>query len=142
MWFVSNLNINAENLSCIVSRIRYARAISSLRTQAKSCVRKLILVHIARVSFGLIFQKYIYLLIKSYIFHFNTFQVNLTSDWALNQPWVLEFNIIGEWGLESYGVQNVVSTYGITKTGFQLLFYFFFDFQDNLWLHPLKGLPQ
>ena len=37
-----------------------------------------------RVSFGLIFQRLIYLLIKIYIFHFNTSQVNLTSD-TLNQ---------------------------------------------------------
>jgi len=50
---------------------------------------------------ALFFQKYIYLLIKSYIFHFNISQVNLTSDWTLNQPWVLEFNIIGERGPES-----------------------------------------
>ena len=107
-------------------KIKLAYACRKLCVQVDSCVR------ISRVSFDLIFQKYIYLLIKSYIFHFNTFQVNLTSDWALNQPWVLEFNIIGEWGFESYGVQNVLSTYGITKTGFQLLFYFFFDFQDNL----------
>ena len=39
----------------------------------------------------LLFSKNIFLLIKSYTFHFNTSQVNLTSDWALNQPWVLEF---------------------------------------------------
>ena len=35
---------------------------------------------------GLIFSKKIYVLIKSYIIHFNISQVNLTSDWALNQP--------------------------------------------------------
>ena len=61
-----------------------------MRAQANSYV------HRARVSFGLIFQNLIYLLIKSYIFHFNTSQVNLISDWALNQPWVFEFSIIGE----------------------------------------------
>ena len=31
--------------------------------------------------------------------------------------------------------------YGCKTTGFQLLSYFFFNFQDNLWFHPSKGLP-
>ena len=75
-----------------------------LCVQVDSCMR------IARVSFGLIFQKLIYLFTKSYIFHFNTSQVNLTSDWALNQSWVLEISIIGERRPKSYGVHNAVST--------------------------------
>ena len=54
-----------------------------------------------RASLALLFQKQIYSLIKSYSFHFNIFQVNLTSDWTLNQHWVLEFNIIREQGPES-----------------------------------------
>ena len=29
--------------------------------------------------------------LKGYVFHFNTPQVNLISDWALNWPWALEF---------------------------------------------------
>ena len=49
------------------------------------CVRK------SRVSLAFIFQKQIYLLIKSYIFHFKISQVNLEFDWALNKPWALEF---------------------------------------------------
>ena len=43
------------------------------------------------------FSKKIYVLIKSYIIHFNISQVNLTSDWALNQPWILEFQHY--WGI-------------------------------------------
>ena len=38
-----------------------------------------------------LFSKNRFLLIKSYIFYFNTSHVNLTFDWALNQPWALEF---------------------------------------------------
>ena len=72
-------------------KIGPAYACRKPRAQADSCVR------ITRVSLALFFQKYIYTLIKSYIFHFKISQVNLTSDWALKQPWVLEFNIIGEW---------------------------------------------
>ena len=70
------------------------------------CVQKAVCevdswVHIAKVSFGLIFQNLIYFLIKRYIIHFNASQVNLTSDWALNQSWVLKFSIIGEQEPES-----------------------------------------
>ena len=65
-------------------------ACRKLYVQVDSCVR------MARVSFGPIFQKQIYLLIIIYTFHFKTSQVNLTSDWTLNQPWDLEFSIIGE----------------------------------------------
>ena len=61
------------------------RARSGLHAQADSCV------HMPRASLALFFQKYIYLLIKSYIFHLKIFQVNLTSNWFLNQPWVIEF---------------------------------------------------
>ena len=55
----------------------------------------------AKGFLGLLFRKYIYLLIKSYIFHFNIFQVNLTFNWALNQPWVSKFLHHWERGLES-----------------------------------------
>ena len=34
--------------------------------------------------------------LKGYIFHFNTPQVNLISDWPLNWPWVVEFE--HHWG--------------------------------------------
>ena len=70
-------------------------ACRKLCEQVDSCM------HIARVSLASLFQKKIYLLIKSYIFHFNISQVNVTFDWVLNQPWVLEFNFIGERGPES-----------------------------------------
>ena len=73
MGFIPNLNIDAKNMSCIVFWkllcVRKSRPVyicKKLRVQANSCMR------IARVSFGLIFQKLIYFLIKSYIFHFNT----------------------------------------------------------------------
>ena len=72
--FVSNLNINAENLPCTVfwkslcvRKIGPAYACRKLVVKADSCV------HIARVSFGLIFQNLIYLHIKRCIFNFNTF---------------------------------------------------------------------
>ena len=91
-------HINAENLSSsssssssysffkknVFETLR-VRARSGLRAQADSCV------HMPRASLALFFQKYIYLLIKSYIFHLKIFQVNLTSNWFLNQPWVIEF---------------------------------------------------
>ena len=99
MW--DSFSINAENLPYLcfwnllcMRKIVPTCACKKLCAHTDSCVR------IARVSLALLFQKYIYLLIKSYIFHFNISQVNLTSDWALNQPWVLEFSIIWEWGLE------------------------------------------
>ena len=51
-----------------------------------------------------LFSKNRFLLIKSYIFHFNTSQVNLTSDWALNQPWALEFG--HHWGAGAWVVKG------------------------------------
>ena len=115
--FIPNLNINAKNLPCIVfwkslcmCKIGPANACRKLCAQADSCMRmarvsfSLIFqkcrklcaqadscMCMVRVSFSLIFQKLIYFLIKNYIFHFNISQVNSTSDWTLNQPWVLEF---------------------------------------------------
>ena len=64
--------------SLCVHKIGSSYACKKLRVQVDSYL------HIARVSFGLIFLRLIYLLIKSYIFHFNTSQANLTSNWALN----------------------------------------------------------
>ena len=58
---------------------------------ADSCVR------IVRVSFGLIFQKLIYLLIKRYISHFNTSQVHLNF-WLCSKP-TLGFRIQRHWGM-------------------------------------------
>ena len=87
MGFISNHNINAKNLHCLgfwkslcMHKIKLAYACRKPHMQADSCV------HIVRVSFALIFQKFIYSLIKSYTFHLNTSQVNSTSDYALNQP--------------------------------------------------------
>ena len=81
---------------------------SWLPVQADSYLQRL------RASLTLLFQKQIYLLIKIYIFHFNISQVNLTFDWALNHLRSQNFSIIGEWGLESYKVQNAVSTMLLT----------------------------
>ena len=50
------------------------------RTQATAHIRG------SRATLVIYFQKYIFAYLKSYIFHFNTFQVNLISDWALNWP--------------------------------------------------------
>ena len=50
-----------------------------------------------RVSFGLIFQKLIYLLIKIYISHFNTSQVHLNF-WMGPKP-TLGFRIQRHWGM-------------------------------------------
>ena len=55
--FVTYLNINAKNLSCIVSRNRYVCVRLGLCTHAESYVHRLILTC---VSFGIIFQKLIY----------------------------------------------------------------------------------
>ena len=67
--------------------------------QKATCAGRFLRAH-SESFLGLTFLKYIYLLIKSYIFHFNISQVNLTFNWAQNQPWVLEFDIIGELGPE------------------------------------------
>ena len=50
------------------------------------------------------FFKNRFFLIKSYIFHFNISQVNLTSDWILNQPWVLECG--NHWGTRARVVRG------------------------------------
>ena len=56
------------------------------RTQVATYVRKL------KATLVILFPKIKFLLIlKDYIFHFNTPQVNLISDWALNWFWALEF---------------------------------------------------
>ena len=51
-----------------------------------------------------LFFKNRFLLIKSYIFYFNTSQVNLTFDWILNQPWVLECG--NHWGTRARVVRG------------------------------------
>ena len=64
----------------------------------------------AEGDFGFYFQKQIFAHLKSYIFHFNTSQVNLISDWALNQPqtpnqpWALEFE--HHWGTRACVVRG------------------------------------
>ena len=46
----------------------------------------------------------IFVHLKGYIFHFNTLQVNLISDWALNWPWALEFG--HHWGTRAQVVRG------------------------------------
>ena len=55
------------------------------------CMQAATQVHGLRATLVFYFQKQIIAHLKSYIFHFNTPQVNLISDWALNQLWALEF---------------------------------------------------
>ena len=55
--------------------------------------------------FGHLFPKiYFFLFKKLYFFHFNTPQVNLISDQALNQPWALEFR--HHWGTKARVVKG------------------------------------
>ena len=93
MWdLFQALVFNAESMPFIVSKTLHTHARSCLcahaswlHAQADFCVR------MPRVSLDLLFQKQIYQLIKSDIFHFNISQVNLTSNWTLNQHCALEF---------------------------------------------------
>ena len=39
----------------------------------------------------ILFPKFFFSHLKGYVFHFNTPQINLIFDWALNRPWALEF---------------------------------------------------
>ena len=65
----------------------------TLALYARMCLRTQATTHYA--SRGLLwsfnFQKYIFAHLKGYIFHFNSSQVILISDWALNWSWALEF---------------------------------------------------
>ena len=72
------------------------------------------------------FQRQIPAHLKSYIFHFNTSQVNLISNWALNWPWALEFE--HHWGI---GAQVVWGTKcGVYRRPRQ---------KDPAWLKTQKG---
>ena len=78
MGFIPNLNINTENLSFLcfwnltyVRKLVPAYTCLRLRMQVHACV------HRPRAFFGLSFPKYIFCSLKSYIFYFNTSQVNL-----------------------------------------------------------------
>ena len=52
--------------------------------------------------------------LKIYIFHFNTPQVNLIFDWALNWPWALEFE--HHWGMGTRVVRGTkCGVYSDTK---------------------------
>ena len=87
------------------------------------CLRTHVLAHVHRprpayTGQGLLqsyyFKKQIFTHSKGYIFHFNTPQVNLISDWALNWPWALEFEHHREIGARvvngtKCGVYNVLS---------------------------------
>ena len=81
--YVLNTSVfNAENLPFYVSETLVAYANLCLRKPNVSlCLR----TQTMGFLWPLFFKKR-FVLIKSYIFHFNTSQVNLTYDWALNQP--------------------------------------------------------
>ena len=72
------------NPSCL-RKSMLAYACFGSRTQASTHV------HGPRATLVFYFRKYIFAYLKCYIFHFNTPQVNLISDQALNWPWALEF---------------------------------------------------
>ena len=68
MWdLFQTLVFNVENLPFIVSRTLVACAGPCLHMQVLACLCR------SKVSLAFIFQKEIYLLTKSYIFHFNIF---------------------------------------------------------------------
>ena len=71
-----------------------------------------------------------YFLIKSYIFHFNISQVNLTSDWALNQLWILEFQY--HWGMGAQIVRGTIC-------GVYNLYNLSFNSIGHIWLIPIGG---
>ena len=63
-----------------------------LCTHALARIRSLRLTYASRWTLqSFYFQKLIFAHLKGYIFHFNTPQVNLIFDQALNWPWALEF---------------------------------------------------
>ena len=65
----------------------------TLAMYAGVCLRVHTLAHVRGLKATLViyFQKQIFAHLKGYIFHFNTPQVNLISDWVLNWPWALKF---------------------------------------------------
>ena len=82
-----------------------------LRTHTLACVCRPRPMYAGRGPlWSFYFQKQIFVHLKCYIFHFNTPQVNLIFDWALNWPWALEFKYHQETGAQVVRVQNVVST--------------------------------
>ena len=93
-------------------------ASKTLATYTGACLHTHALAHVCRplpmyVDRGPLwsfFSKIYFSSFKRLYFHFNTPQVNLISDWALNWPWALGFE--HHWGREpeSKGVQNAVST--------------------------------
>ena len=62
-------------------------------TYACFCLRMQAIAHICglRATLVILFPKIYFCSFKRLYFHFNTPQVNLISDWALNWPWALEF---------------------------------------------------
>ena len=74
-------------------------------THALACVRKPQCTYVGwGPLWSFYFQKYIFSHLKCYIFHFNTPQVNLIFDWALNWPWTLEFE--QHWGTEDQVIRG------------------------------------
>ena len=76
-----------SNPSC-VHRSVPAYACFSLRMPAH--------VHGLIATLVILFPKFFFSNLKCYIFYFNTLQVNLISDWALNWHWALKFE--HHWG--------------------------------------------
>ena len=105
MWDSFQTSVfNVESLPLIVSRMLHAHAGHACMLTHHGCACRLIPVCACRGLPWPYFYKKIYLLIKIYIFHFNISQVNLTSDWALKQPWILEFQ--HQWGRGAWVVRG------------------------------------
>ena len=82
----------------------YAQVQACMRMNHGRACRLILACTYRRFLWPLLSKNKFYLLIKIYIFHFNISQVNLTSDWALNRPWVLEFK--HHWGMKALVVRG------------------------------------
>ena len=85
------------NPSCIHKRVP-VYACFGPHTQANAHVRR------PRANLVILFPKIYFCSFKRLCFHFNTPQVNLISDWALNWPWALEFE--HHWGMRARVVKG------------------------------------
>ena len=94
-----------NNVGFIPSVSHYCKILSFLILLNPSCIRKNMpaytcfslhtqaATHICRprATLVILFPKIDFYSFRKLYFHFNTSQVNLISNWALNWPWVLEF---------------------------------------------------
>ena len=85
------------NPSCVRRNVP-AYACFGLRMQATAHIRG------PRATLVILFPKILFFSFKRLYFHFNTPQVNLISDWALNWPWALKFEHF--WGTGAWVVRN------------------------------------